>query len=62
MVTDECRVKHFYVELGIFVLNHVFLCWTGHFRAEPGFFVSNECYDLIQHMEIWNMYGLCQYA
>ena len=30
---------------GIFVSNRAFLCRTMHFAIEPGFFMSNECYN-----------------
>ena len=39
MATDACWV-------GYFVSNHVFLCRTGYFCVELGFFVSNECYKI----------------
>ena len=33
---------------GIFVSNRAFLCQTMHFAVEPGFFVSNVCYDKLK--------------
>ena len=35
---------------GIFVSNRAFLCQTMHFAVEPGFFVSNECYNVKQSL------------
>ena len=34
------------------MLGRAFLCRTMHFAIEPGFFVSNECYNEIQRMHL----------
>ena len=52
IATDACRKGHFvpqwaifFIEPYIFVSNNVFLCRTMYFYVEPGFLVSNKCYD-----------------
>ena len=42
---DNGNVNLVYAGEGILVLNQAFLCQTMHLAGEPGFFVSNECYD-----------------
>ena len=39
--------RAFLCRTGIFVSNRAFLCRTMHFAVEPGFFVSNECYNYL---------------
>ena len=53
MPTDACRARHFCVELGI-------LRRTGLFCAvEPGFFVSDECYNSYSPRSSYKAYLVC---
>ena len=45
MSTGACWGGHCCVDPGIFVSNRAFLCRTMQFAVEPGFLVSDECYN-----------------
>ena len=49
---------------GIFMSNREFLCRTMHFAVEPGFFVSNEFYNLRLSPSVWGAawFGNGQYS